>query len=42
MRDLGVGGGRVGREWWECEGEGGGEAVGVEVGVTKSSEFARE
>ena len=31
--------------WWdlrECDGEGGGEEVGVEDGVTKRSEFARE
>lgn len=25
-----------------CDGDGGGEEVGVDVGVTKSSEFARE
>ena len=31
-----------GREEWVCGGEGGGEEVGVEEGVTKSSEFARE
>ena len=40
MGDFGDGGGRLGREL--CEGEGGGEQVWVEVGVTKSSEFALE